>query len=471
MYMWREMYYTFSMKMMFRNFAFRAIWGCRDEGGGVGAYSAIFIIFAVGLGALAIDVGRMTVLRSQMQDRADAGAMAAAVQLDGRDGAQARATAVATNATEQTSLISGDSPALNVQAVNFYSAVDPAPVVAIGDEDSKVVEVILEPRRINFFLEPVLNPSGDDHYMNLGARAVAAANPFICAAPPLMVCDLGEMDPTMDLSLQSNIGRQIVLKPPPVGGAWAPGNYGLLALPDGSDGADDIGTALAAVQPADCYSLDVLTAPGVRTNKVQDGINARFDLPGGLPYPAPDVINYPKDVEIEADPTVVMGSGNWDIAAYWAAKHGGPVPVELQQGAQSASRYQVYLYEQGLQFGRNGWLTIYPVDGALPAGYTAVSPGGQSIPEDAANPDDPNYDGVPSQPVASNGYARRLVQVAVLQCAAEGVRGGHIYPTNGDFLEMFLTESVEDKAIYGEIVSSLSSSNDPDFHANVKLVQ
>jgi len=286
-----------------------------------------------------------------------------------------------------------------------------------------------------------------------------------------MVCDLGETDPTMDLSLQSNIGRQIVLKPPPTGGAWAPGNYGLLALPDGSIGADDIETALASVQPADCYSLDVSTAPGVKTNKVQNGINARFDLPGGLPYPAPDVINYPKDVEIEADPLMRMGSGNWDIDAYWAAKHGGPVPIELRQGAQSASRYQVYLYEQGLQFGRNGRLTIYPVAGALPAGYTAVSPGGQSIPVDAANPDDPNFDGVPSQTVAANGYARRLVQVAVLQCAAEGVRGSHTYPTNGNFLEMFITESVEDKAIYGEIVSPLSSSNDPNFHANVKLVQ
>ncbi len=285
-----------------------------------------------------------------------------------------------------------------------------------------------------------------------------------------MVCDLGETDPTMDLALQSNIGRQIVLKPPPSGSAsWGPGVYGLLALPDGSIGADDIEDALAAVQPAECYSLDVSTAPGVKTNKVKHGINARFEL-DHLPYPAPDVINYPKDVEIEADPTVVMGSGNWGIDAYWTAKHGGPVPVELQQGPQSASRYQVYLYEQGLQFGRNGWLTIYPVNGALPGGYTLVSPGGQSIPEDAANPDDPDYDGVPSQPVASNGYARRLVQVAVLQCVADGVKGSHTYPTNGNFLEMFLTESVDDKAIYGEIVRPLSPSNDPDFHANVKLV-
>ena len=459
------------MKKLFRIFAFRAFWGCRDEGGGVTAYSAFFIVFAIGLGALTIDVGRMTVLRSQMQNRADAGAMAGAVQLDGRDGAQARATAVAMNAMSQTSGIPGDGEDLNVQTVNFYSEYDPTPVAATGDEDSKFVEVTLEPRRVNFFLEPILNPSGADHYGNLGALAVAAANPFICAAPPLMVCDLGETDPTMDLALPSNIGRQIVLKPPPGGStSWGPGNYGLLALPDGSIGADDIEGALAAVQPADCYSLDVSTAPGVKTNKVKNGINARFDLPGGLPYPAPDVINYPKDVEIEADPTVVMGSGNWGIDAYWAAKHGGPVPVELDD---DASRYQVYLYELGLQFGQDDGETIYPVNGDLPEGYTLVSPAAPSVPVDPLNPDDPDYDGVPSQTVAGNGYARRLVQVAVLQCAADGVKGSHSYPTSGNFLEMFLTQTVSDDPagnIYGEIVRPLSPSNDPDFHANVKLV-
>ena len=462
------------MKRLFRKFVVKTDGVHRGEAGGVAMYSVFFIVFALGVGALALDVGRMTVLRSQMQDRADAGAMAAAVHLDGRDGAQARATAVATNAMSQMSGIPGDGENLNVQTVNFYSEYDPTPVAATGDEDSKFVEVTLEPRRVNFFLEPILNPSGADHYENLGALAVAAANPFICAAPPLMVCDLGETDPTMDLSLQSNIGRQIVLKPPPSGGtAWGPGNYGLLALPDGSIGAADIETALASVEPADCYSLDVSTAPGVKTNKVKDGINARFDLPGGLPYPAPDVINYPQDVEIEADPNVVMGSGNWGIDAYWAAKHGGPVPVELQQGPQSASRYQVYLYELGLQFGRNGRQTIYPVNGDLPEGYTLVSPAAPNVPVDPLNPDDPDYDGMPSQTVAANGYARRLVQVAVLQCAADGVKGSHTYPTSGNFLEMFLTQRVsEDPAgnIYGEIVRPLSPSNDPDFHANVKLV-
>ncbi len=55
-----------------------------------------------------------------------------------------------------------------------------------------------------------------------------------------------------------------------------------------------------------------------------------------------------------------------------------------------------------------------------------------------------------------------------------GVKGSHTYPTNGNFVEMFLTQTVDKEpagAIYGEIVSPLSPSNDPDFHANVKLIE
>ena len=467
------MYYISPMKKWFRKFEVKGVGAHRGEAGGVTAYSAFFTVFAIGVGALALDVGRMTVLRSQMQDRADAGAMAAAVQLDGRVGAQTRATAVAMNAMSQTSGISGDGQTLNVQTVNFYSEYGATTVAATGDEDSRFIEVILEPRRVDFFLEPVVNPSGGPHYKNLAARAVAGANPFICAASPLMICDLGETDSTMSLALVENVGKQIVLKMSPMsGGAWSPGNYGLLALPDGTSGASSIEGALAAVQPLDCYTLNVTTAPGVKAKKVRHGINSRFDL-DHLAYPAPDVINYPKDVEIEADPTVRMGSGNWPLGGlggYWAAKHSG---ASLPDDLLGASRYQVYLYELGLQFGRSDTdgQTIYPVVGALPGGYTLISPAGPSIPVDPLNPNDPDYDGVPSNTVAPDGYARRLMKVAVLQCIAEGVQGKHSYPTNGNFVEIFITQAVDDKTIYGELVRPLSPSNDTNFHANVKLVQ
>ena len=320
-------------------------------------------------------------------------------------------------------------------------------------------------------LEPLLVTASGTHSQTLEATATAGVEPFICHAPPLMICDPGELDPTQDLSLVANIGRQIALKPPPSGGsAWAPGNYGLLALPDGSIGANDLEAALAAIEPADCYGLDVGTAPGVKTNKVQNGINARFDVGSGFDDPAPNVINFPKDTDVEADPNVSMGNASWDLLGYWTAKHASPLPVELAD----ASRYQVYLYEIGLEFARNGKQTIYPIEGALPGGYSTVTPTAPDIPVNAGFPEDPDYDGVPSLPVASNGYARRLVQVAVLQCQAENVKGSHEYPSNGNYLEMFITEAVDGApagGIYAEVVRTLTPTNDPDFHANVKLVK
>ncbi len=80
----------------------------RDRRGSITVYTALFLAAGISAGTLAIDVGRMTVLRSEMQNRADSAAMAGAVQLDGRAGARARALAVASNAaTEWSALPSG----------------------------------------------------------------------------------------------------------------------------------------------------------------------------------------------------------------------------------------------------------------------------------------------------------------------------------------------------------------------------
>ncbi|MHA1598560.1 MAG: hypothetical protein ACTSV1_07540, partial [Alphaproteobacteria bacterium] len=59
-------------------------------------------------------------------------------------------------------------------------------------------------------------------------------------------------------------------------------------------------------------------------------------------------------------------------------------------------------------------------------------------------------------------------------CQSEGVKGSHEYPTNGNYLEMFITEAVDgapEGGIYAEIVRTLTPSNDPNFYANVKLVE
>ena len=37
-------------------------------------------------------------------------------------------------------------------------------------------------------------------------------------------------------------------------------------------------------------------------------------------------------------------------------------------------------------------------------------------------------------------YARRLVHVVQLQCASNGVKGKHDYPTQANYIEMFITD-------------------------------
>ena len=92
---------------------------------------------------------------------------------------------------------------------------------------------------------------------------------------------------------------------------------------------------------------------------------------------------------------------------------------------------------------------------------TPLSP---AVPVDQSNPDDPDYDGEPSQAVASDGPARRIVEVALLKFATHNIKGSGSYPTEGNYLEMFITEYVPNPpnaAIYGEVLRALTPLNSP----------
>ncbi len=84
-------------------------------------YSAMFVAIGVGAGAIAIDFGRMELLRSEMQHSADAAALSGAVQLNGQDDSMIRSENVARNAMSQTSNIpsTGNDTPLSVTTVNF----------------------------------------------------------------------------------------------------------------------------------------------------------------------------------------------------------------------------------------------------------------------------------------------------------------------------------------------------------------
>ena len=77
----------------------------RDRRGGLTVYASLLALVAVSAGTLVIDFGRMTVLRTEMQNRADAAVLAGVAQLDGRDGARARATEMIVSAVNETTAL------------------------------------------------------------------------------------------------------------------------------------------------------------------------------------------------------------------------------------------------------------------------------------------------------------------------------------------------------------------------------
>jgi Putative Flp pilus-assembly TadE/G-like len=127
-----------------------------DERGSVAVYVAMIGLTAIGAGAAAIDVGRGVILRTQMQNAADARAMAAAAQLDGRDGARARAKTVAKDIMDSQTAIAADSDEIKAKDPIFYSQYTPTKVLATSDQDAAIVEVTLEARRVDYLHGPIL---------------------------------------------------------------------------------------------------------------------------------------------------------------------------------------------------------------------------------------------------------------------------------------------------------------------------
>jgi len=440
----------------------------KDKSGGVAIYVAFFSMLAMSAGSISIDLGRLVTLKAQMQHRADAGATAGAVHLDGSTGAMQRASDVASNATTDESNIFSGGGTLPVSTVNFYSEYSPTKTSATTDFDAKVIEVIMQPKLVDFFFTPFLSMLINQSVASsksITASAVAQYAPTMCHAPPLMVCDLTEAGGE-DVMADSSVGRQLLVKFPQGGNSlWAPGNFGLLESGYGS-GANNLERSLADIEPPGCVSTVVTTEPGTMAERVKNGINARFN-DSGYYTPAPNVQTYPRDRNFdEADSHFSefndrLGHGDWRRNNYWQTNHNGDsLPDDLTH----ATRYQTYLYELGESYAADGKLTIYPVPTDVPSGYSVVTPPLAELP----------MDGSPDTTPASNGAVRRVMQVAILQCIADEVRGRGDYSTNGNYIEVFITEPVgdpPDTSIYGEIMGRLTPDESMSFHYDAHIIE
>ncbi len=465
----------------------------KDREGAVLVYVSVGMTVLIAMVGFAIDFARVQSLHSELQDAADAAALAAATQLDGNPGAQARATAAAsgTALVSNTHGTSGSDPAVSIESINFYPtlpASDDDPLGATTDDDrlSEFVEVVTAPvAHTNLFL-PL---PGITKTRQMTATAVAGQEAQICRVTPLAICNPAERDGNTGapFNVQDWTGTQIMVRMTGANSQWAPGNFGLLDTPDEGQSAPALAHMLAAVDGADkCFSTRLNTRPG-QVASIRNALNTRFDMYGGPhfqnaandpDYPpasnvtkgyignppgnggggnggggqstttqlcngnfsapgAPTALGMPRDSNMVApDNDVRFGNSEWDCESYWDVNHpSDPYPSGCTSAA-TVSRYSIYELENSASGNIPGPSTTGSAENGAPVCYSGS---GTPTPE------------------------RRLINFAVMNCVEHNVRGNETGVPAEAFVRAFMTEPAGEPtssgnnnfAVYLEVVDVL----------------
>lgn len=424
----------------------------RDERGATAIQVALGMGVMFGAGGLAIDLGRAMHLETEMQQAADAAALAGAAELDGGDNARARATTAATGALGssniQTFATDAGGSRVAVGQVTFLSQLDPD-MPANNDSEARFIQVQVTPREAVPVLIPVL--TGDDAPLHIGANATAGFTRVACNIPPLMVCNPFEpAGATSETPFDSFPGQQILIKSHSGGngGQWAPGTFGLLDTPDGNQSTQQLSIWLAKGASPGCYGTRLGIRPG-QADAVRTALNTRFDMyenpffGGGNdknnpdyrpavnvtrgvdnrgnnackpanPSPSAPAMALPRDACIKAG-TCRFGAGDWDRTTYWNVNHGGGVPAGV------TTRYEAYRWE----------IDHNQIPDPTQTTGTTVEQGDTRIKHCYGGPTPPN-----------DSPDRRVLYFAVVNCGLHNVHGNADDIGPVAFVKSFLTEPV-----------------------------
>jgi len=315
----------------------------------------------------------------------------------------------------------------------------------------------------------------------------------------VMMCNPAEAG-DVNFTVGNYVGKGIKLI---ADGSYVPGNFGFLSNGAGNGAAELRRVLGRAVPPGDCVAIDgVETEPGAMTS-VRDALNTRFDVfdnglnntcgndnslcpsasntrkdvvmadkankcdfsnkgwkEGNRPYrptssttpltaaegTALSPMGYPRDMchAVSIDGTCSggrIGDGQWDFMAYFRSNSQNyptvPSSGDMTSwfGSDTPTRYNVYKYEMANAATR---LAPDPDGGDIAYGQRVCA--GSSV--------------APSATVAD----RRVLPVAVVNCAAEGVSGRKTGVHVEKWVDVFLTEPSLDrvrtsnKDVYVEVI-------------------
>jgi Putative Flp pilus-assembly TadE/G-like len=472
----------------------------KDQRGSILIQAALTIVVIMGMIGLALDGGRFFMVNNDLQDLADAAALAGAARLDGTAGAMAAADNAARNLNNDVRRrlwdVSGPKILSGQSGVSFYEKISDidagkplSPNNPANDKLAKYIKVTTGSWQVS---PTFLTAVGANSNNSTLATAVAQALFSTCVPLPLLLCNPSEPidgSSTGDASsFSAQAGWMFHFKLKGGAGPYSPGDFNLLDPPGTNNpSASALEDYLAQVNLGGCNSSGASPAPGQKTNPIANGINVRFDQPNGsgdASTSAPIVIdglsptgagnsckkpglvtptnfdptNYsatcnaatpsdvscplPRDRSLTAVGSSGIGQGPnlTDLQAYWQNHHSGSLTV--------ATRYEIYKQEA-----------------SNPADFTAAS--------NTAEPHGPQCSDT------TGDASRRVISAAIIDCSYWGVKGSSVENIPilkyGDF---FITEpsptgaGSDSGTIYTEFIGAHNvNQNGSGIHKTVQLVR
>jgi Flp pilus assembly protein TadG len=480
----------------------------RDERGSILLQFTVYVLAILGMIGLALDGGRYLLLNNDLQDLADAAAIAGAAELDGTSNALTRAdTAARTLLTNNPRW--SDSGSIRILAgtsgVQFYSQINPD-TVTTDPRLAKYVKVTTGAWQVApWFLPAVTVLTGTNIANNsTGATAMAGITYTSCGTVSSFIChpfENTESVPGRTDNFPGQVQRGWMFRLR--AGSGAAGDWGIINVPGETSNLStpqDITAFLSRSAENTCNASRLTPRPGNIPNQVADGFNVRFDRPvTGVS----GVDNTAAAIVIDGVATTPQGATCQTVSVTPIASTGGGGPGGGKGGGKGGggggppafdpNNYSVTCNSKtdptqySCPLPRDRTITNNIGSGPhiddLQAYWlnhhgTATLPSGVTTRYDIYNTEiggtkfTSSLEASAPQclPLSSNP-SRRIVKVAIVPCTYWGITGA----SQPDVLftkyaEFFITEPSTDGTIYSEYIRTFSDGSG-DLHRTVQLVR
>ena len=308
----------------------QSLW--KDTSGVILPYVTMLLVVIIGVGLLALDGARLMGLQTQLQNAADAYALAGAAELDrlpdSIDRANRAIDVLMKNRNSED--VGGGAGFVTVARRRFLSSLPASdvPVTSIHETSdptlARFIEVTVTPVAMNTIMPAAFLKLVST--ISAGAQAVGGYDQVLCNAAPLLVCNPFEKvgmthyeatqalvnaskDPAGQRKLLRLAGTRNKNDP------YRPGDFGYATPVTGSLPADACGPnagdgmpqALAANQAPACFRMSGVNLQSGNDQLAMEGLNTRFDI---YTNSFSSCTNYPADQNVRKG-YITVGNVNW----------------------------------------------------------------------------------------------------------------------------------------------------------------